>query len=115
MQQRLIDIGSWLKVNGEGIYKTRKRSITSQKIENQTVYFTTKKGILYCIFSNWYENIEIDLLKDEQIKRVSILGLIGNLEYEINKDHKLKIQIPKLSVSQIHSSYAWILKIELSK
>ncbi|MEI6140474.1 MAG: alpha-L-fucosidase, partial [Mariniphaga sp.] len=31
MQERLLDIGKWLEVNGEAIYQTRKRVVTSQK------------------------------------------------------------------------------------
>jgi len=113
MQQRLIDIGSWLKVNGEGIYKTRKRPVTSQKTETQTVYFTSKEGTLYCIFSNWEDSITIDLLKKEKVKKINILGYDKTLEFEIIENNKLNIQIPKLSIDEIPCFYAWVLKIEL--
>ena len=113
MQQRLIDIGAWLDVNGEAIYNSRKREINSQKLENQTIYFTTKKSELFGIFTNWDSNIEIDLLKNETVKRVSILGLNKTLKYEITDGNKLKIHIPKLTVNEIPCWFAWTLKIEL--
>jgi alpha-L-fucosidase len=114
MQQRLIDIGSWLKVNGEGIYKTRKRSVTNQRSKDQTIYFTTKEGILYGIFSSWEDSITIDLLKDEKVKKINILGYDKTLEFEIIENNKLKIQIPKLSISEIPCLYSWVLKVELN-
>ena len=114
MQQRLIDIGSWLNVNGEAIYKSRKRAVTNQKTGNQTVYFTTKKENLYCIFTQWEDVIEINLLKEKKIENVSILGYDGKLEYKLIDDNKLRIQIPKLTINEIPCFDAWTLKIELT-
>ena len=112
MQQRLIDIGSWLAINGEAIYKSRKRTISNQKSGDQSVYFTIKKDVLYCIFTRWTDDIEIDLLEGENIKTVSIIGYDGKLKWELIEDHKLRIQIPKLTIAEIPCLHAWTLKIE---
>lgn len=113
MQERLVDIGNWLKVNGEGIYKTRKREVTSQKYGDQTIYFTTKKGILFCFFTNWTDSIEIKLMQEEHINKICILGYDENLEYEVDNRNKLKIKIPRLTIDEVPSLYAWGLKIDL--
>ena len=113
MQQRLIDIGLWLDINGEAIYKTRKRFVSSQSYGNQKIYFTTKKNVLFCIFTQWDDTIEIDLLNGENVKNIKILGYDGVLKYELINNNKLKIQIPKLTVNEIPCLHAWTLKIEL--
>jgi alpha-L-fucosidase len=61
MQERLKDIGQWLKINGEAIYGTRKSSVDKQKRTNQKVYFTSKNKETFCIFTQWTDAIEIYL------------------------------------------------------
>ncbi|HEX3006209.1 MAG TPA: alpha-L-fucosidase, partial [Bacteroidales bacterium] len=46
MQQRLLDIGDWLKVNGEAIYGTQPWKDRPEK-SLKDVYFTTKGNTLY--------------------------------------------------------------------
>jgi len=113
MQERLLDIGSWLKINGEGIYETKKRSVTSQKSGNQIIYFTSKQNTLYCIFSKWTDHIEIELLDNERVKKVSFLGYKGNLKYELIDGKKLRIKIPELTLDKIPCLYSWTVKLEL--
>ncbi len=50
MQERLIDIGRWLEVNGEAIYGTRKASKLKPDKISQDIYFTSKNNKLFCIF-----------------------------------------------------------------
>jgi alpha-L-fucosidase len=115
MQERLKDIGQWLNVNGEAIYKTRKSSVNRQKTKSQQIYFTRKNKELFCIFTKWTDKIEIDLLEGENIKNISMLGLDGILKWELNEDSKLMILIPKLTINEIPSIYAWTIKIEFEK
>lgn len=74
MQQRLVDIGAWLKVNGDAIYKSRKRDLTSQMNDEQKLYFTTKAGSVFCLFNQWTREINIDLLDSEKVSNVSLMG-----------------------------------------
>ena len=53
MQQRLADMGAWLKVNGEAIYGTRKWDKTPAVKPETTVYFTKKRTDLYVIVTKW--------------------------------------------------------------
>jgi alpha-L-fucosidase len=113
MQERLLDIGAWLKVNGEAIYKTMKSETSSVKTETQHLYFTSKEAELFCIFTKWTPTIGIDLTSIGKVKDVSLLGYEGKLNWEITSGHKLSIEIPKLTIDEIPCLHAWSLKIEL--
>jgi len=112
MQQRLIDIGAWLEVNGEAIYGTRKRKISNQETGNSKLYFTTKAGSLYCMIDFWSKEININLLDSESVNDVSILGWEGEIQWKVD-GKKLKIELPRMGLDEIPCLYAWTLQINL--
>ncbi len=111
MQERLLNIGKWLKVNGEAIYQTEKRIVSGKKNNEQKIYFTTKKDILFCIFTEWNDEIEIDLSKDEIVKNINMLGYTGSIDWKVTRENKLKIKVPKLTIKEIPCLHAWTFKI----
>lgn len=115
MQERLVDIGDWLNVNGEAIYGTRKSPVSKQKRTMQEAYFTKKNKTLFCIFTNWADTITINLLNGENIKNVSFLGYDKMLKWKLIKDNKLIIDIPKLTIDEIPCFHAWTLRIEFEE
>lgn len=115
MQERLIDIGNWLNVNGEAIYGTKKSTLSKQKTTDQEVYFTNKNEELFCIFTKWTDTIEINLLDGENVKNVSFLGYDKMLKWKLIKTNKLIIEIPKLTIDEIPCLHAWTLKIEFEE
>ena len=80
MQQRLLEIGSWLKVNGEAIYGTRayvkNRSDKSMNpATNEEIFFTRKNSDLYVICTRWPAgNITLKGLKSSGNVKVQLLG-----------------------------------------
>jgi len=112
MQERLLDIGKWLKVNGEAIYLTRKSQVTRPERTGQDVYFTSKENELFCIFTDWTDTIEIKLSEGEDILSVSMLAYDGKIKWEIVKGNTLRIQIPRLTLNDLPCLYAWTMKIE---
>lgn len=112
MQQRLVDMGEWLEVNGEAIYGTRKRGIISQENEDQILYFTTKAGSIYCMFSHADQELTIDLLDSEKVSQVSLLGWKGDIQWK-TEGRKLKIKLPRMGMDEIPCQYAWTLQIDL--
>jgi alpha-L-fucosidase len=50
-QQRLLDIGSWLDINGEAIYGTRKWE-SAGKNKSENIFFTKKATIYTCFVQN---------------------------------------------------------------
>jgi alpha-L-fucosidase len=58
MQQRLLELGRWLKTNGEAIYSTRAYIKTKKDLEinpetNKTIFFTQKDKEVYVICLDW--------------------------------------------------------------
>ncbi len=111
MQQRLVDIGKWLDVNGEAIYGTRKRSVNHLKTKEQELYFTTNEDALYCIMISGTESVSFDLLDGEGVTKVQLLGYEGDIQWDL-KGRKLSIVVPRFSLNDNPSLYAWTLKIE---
>ncbi len=58
MQQRLLEMGKWLKINGDAIYGTHpfirsKKDMVINPETNKTIYFTQKDKDLYILCPDW--------------------------------------------------------------
>jgi len=112
MQQRLLDIGEWLKVNGRAIYESKKRNISSQVNGEQKLYFTSKAGSTFCLFDQWSKELVVNLLDSEKVTDISLLGWDGDIRWK-TAGEKLIIELPKMGLDEIPCSYAWTLEFEL--
>ncbi len=109
MQERLLDIGSWLSVNGEAIYGTSKR-LTPVENGNR---FTVKDRFLYCFFEQWGKPLKINLLENENPEDVSLVGYSGQLLWTVSTLGELTISLPELTVDMIPCMYLWTIRIQL--
>jgi len=138
MEQRLREIGDWLKINGESIYATRPWKSTRQwtagdipKVEYNKEYssaydvtqligkptagkasieafFTSKDNSLYAILPRWFAHNLV--IKDvDSAKSVSLLGSAAALKYRPTKGD-LSIELPDLP-EELRSQPAWVVKI----
>lgn len=94
-KRRMLDMGKWLKVNGEGIYGTRAYKISSEN--NEKIYYTQSKDKkhVYAITIGWPEKelvLESVLPKDGS--KVYLLGYKKPLEWTI-KNGKTVITLPQ--------------------
>jgi len=109
MQERLLDMGKWLKVNGEAIYGTRawnNRPDSKQK----DVFYTIKGNDLYVICTKWpQETLEISGLA--KAGRISLLGSTVKVNYKEAKN-KLTILPPVLNPGIMPCEHAWVFKVE---
>lgn len=109
MQQRLADIGKWLKVNGDAIYGTRPWGGARENAAD-SVYYTAKGGDLYVIFTKIPpESFELKGI-EQAPSSASILGtdIAVGCEYS---DDVLKLEIPALTLENSPCDYAWAIKI----
>ncbi|WP_276166157.1 alpha-L-fucosidase [Zobellia alginiliquefaciens] len=130
VKERLLEMGQWLKVNGEAIYGTRtfevygegetkviEGHLSEQKNADNTskdIRFTTKNDQLYAIALDWPSNNEllIKTLKQgntvypKSIKKIELLGYEKSLEFDVTTKG-LRIQLPKKQVG----AHAFTFKI----
>lgn len=117
VQDRLLEIGEWLKINGEAIYGTRPYTIfgegpqqiveghlserQNKEASAEDIRFTTNGKTLYAIAMDWPgEKFVINSLgKDsgylgEEIKSIELLGSTAKLTWD-HSDKNLTISIPE--------------------
>jgi len=80
MQQRLMDMGEWLRLNGDAIYGTSAfiRNKNDQSVHpetNKSIFFTRKNNDLYAICMNWPQSgMLLRGLKFSGTPKVQLLG-----------------------------------------
>ncbi len=105
MQERLLQIGDWLKVNGEAIYGTRPWRKTS---EGKMVRYTSKGDTIYAICLRW-PGREL-ILAEPKPTAVTMLGLDKPLKWR-RVDGKLRIEVPSLSIDELPCDHAYVFKL----
>jgi len=108
MQQRLVEIGQWLQVNGEAIYGTRPWRQTS---EGEGLRYTCKGDAVYAICMGWPgRELILSVPKPTREATVTMLGHSGFLaSHQVGG--KLHIDIPPLSVDEVPCRHAYVLKL----
>lgn len=111
MQQRLADIGGWLKVNGEAIYETNGCDYALLNSENPSLYFTTKANHVYVIITRW-DNHDITLKGLKNVVAVEMLGYNGKIEYK-EKSNEIILVPPCVNPANLPGKYAWVYKVSI--
>ena len=108
MQQRLLDIGDWLRINGEAIYET---SVWDQRPSAgiPDVFFTTHGNNLYIICTQWPQQ-PLSIPGIHSKGKVSLLGSTVPVKTSISG--KLVIQPPPVNPGNMPCQHAWIFKVE---
>ena len=113
MQQRLIDIGDWLEVNGEAIYGTRpwRTNRLEAPGDIRTVYYTTKKPDLFVICLQWpREAIKVSGVQISEETTVKMLGFDESIKWKAIEG-EIMLYPPKISPADIPCQHAFVFKI----
>lgn len=113
MQQRLADIGKWLRINGESIYETAIWSKASNQPEI-SAWFTTKGKDLYILFTKYPEKEFIIPGISGKVSSVTMLGTDKQINYSL-QGKNIKIVPPTFTPDNAPCEHAWVFKVSGGK
>jgi len=108
MQQRLIEIGDWLDVNGEAIYGTRPwRKVA----DGDKVRYTTKGDAVYAICLQWPgPELLLAAPKAAGAVEAALMGHDQSLDCKA-EDDGLHITVPHLSIDEAPCQHAYVFRL----
>jgi alpha-L-fucosidase len=112
MQERLVDVGDWLAVNGGAIYGTRPwQKAAMNRRDNDSLYFTKKGNDLFVVCTRWpQQEFQVSGFRGTEKTEVSLLGFDGPVEWKVMEDGLL-IKPPSVNPETVPCEYAWVFKI----
>ena len=115
-EERLKQLGEWLNINGEAIYKTQPWIIQNDTV-NPDVWYTAKGSDVYAIVNNALgpgEDLDTIVLgaavNMTSTSQISLLGYNATPIRAVMTPHYLSIQVSSIVVSQVKSKWSWVFK-----
>jgi len=115
-EERLSQMGSWLKVNGDAVYSSRPWTFQNDTV-TKDVWYTKKTNssgtTVYAFIFAWPDSdtLTIGAPKASVATTVSLLGMMQPLSYKTMSPHGLIVQMPNLSFAELPCKWIWVLKM----
>ncbi|CAD5123803.1 DgyrCDS12114 [Dimorphilus gyrociliatus] len=113
-EERLRQMGAWLKVNGEAIYNTQPWKRANDTVSND-IWFTAKEKTVYGILLKWPKtnNLQLGMIQPIQETQVTMLGYQKTLHWQKRGlGGGISIEMPNIPLPLLPNPYAWVLKFE---
>lgn len=111
MQERLLEMGEWLKTNGEAIYSTRRLELPVNR-KNDNVYYTVKGNDLYVICTKWQDTIDIAIRGMKRPSKAELLGSPLKVGLSAGRERgAYRLTAPQVTPDTIPCRHAWVYKL----
>ncbi len=108
MQERLLQIGRWLQVNGQAIYGSRRWRIDR---EQGFVRYTVKDGIVYAICTKWPgKRLSLDTIKPTDATTVRLLGHESQLSWQF-ENSRFHVDLSAIGPDELPCGSAYVFAL----
>ncbi len=107
MEERLLQMGKWLEVNGEAIYGTR---LYSKKLQDG-VYYTKKNDKVYAMINRFpFGSVTLDLVDYNEEITAKLLSHDAPIEVT-NDNGKTKLTFPAINPDEVKCEYMYAIEL----
>lgn len=113
-QERLAQVGTWLKVNGEAVYGSTPWK-HQKDAANPNIWYTAKGNTVYVFMLRWPQN-RLLYLQSLKLSSEGQVTMLGRPKEQLQLSRELiagtMVSLPALSPDELPTPWAWVLKVE---